>query len=66
LQVPSRGKPCPLYLAVSQDDIYQNGILIYWSRKNKNPDEDDNEGRFNVQKENKKLLCINTRSDSQF
>jgi hypothetical protein len=48
LQVPSKGKPCPLYLAVSQDDVYQNGVLIYWSRKNKNAHEDDNEGRFAV------------------
>jgi hypothetical protein len=44
-QIQGRNKVLPLYLAVRHSQMHSDtGIQIYWSRKNKQPSLEDNEG----------------------
>lgn len=66
LQVASKGKANPLYLAISHDDSQLLGVQIYWSRKNKCPNDEDSEGCFSIYRPQRKLVCINSYSESIF
>ena len=47
-QISTKSKPLPCYLSVTHDDVSAIGVQIFWSRKNKYPCQDDNEGVFNA------------------